>query len=44
MIRLLTATDIAAALSTVDVNSLEKIEVIKGAASVLMAPELWAEW
>ncbi len=33
--RLLTATDIAAALSTVDVNALEKIEVIKGAASVL---------
>lgn len=33
--RLLTATDIAAALSTVDVNSLERIEVIKGAASVL---------
>lgn len=33
--RLLTATDIAAALSTVDVNSVEKIEVIKGAASVL---------
>ncbi|MDO9152876.1 MAG: TonB-dependent receptor [Paludibacter sp.] len=33
--RLLTATDIAAALSTVDVNSLEKIEIIKGAASVL---------
>jgi hemoglobin/transferrin/lactoferrin receptor protein len=33
--RLLTATDIAAALSTVDVNLLERIEVIKGAASVL---------
>ncbi len=33
--RLLTATDIAAALSTVDINSVEKIEVIKGAASVI---------
>jgi len=33
--RLLTATDIAGALSTVDMNTLEKIEVIKGAASVI---------
>ncbi len=33
--RLLTATDIAAALSTVDMNALERIEVIKGAGSVL---------
>ncbi|HRZ97784.1 MAG TPA: TonB-dependent receptor [Paludibacter sp.] len=33
--RLLTATDISAALSTVDMNSVEKIEVIKGAASVI---------
>jgi hemoglobin/transferrin/lactoferrin receptor protein len=33
--RLLTATDIAAALSTVDLNALERIEVIKGAGSVL---------
>lgn len=33
--RMLTATDIAGAMSTVDLNNLEKIEVIKGAASVL---------
>lgn len=33
--RVQTATDIAAALSTVDMNSLERIEVIKGAGSVL---------
>lgn len=33
--RILTATDISAALSTVDMNSVEKIEVIKGAASVI---------
>ena len=33
--RIQSATDIAAALSTVDMNSLEKIEVIKGASSVL---------
>lgn len=33
--RIQTATDHAAALSTVDLNSLEKIEVIKGASSVL---------
>ncbi|WP_163631726.1 TonB-dependent receptor [Paludibacter sp. 221] len=33
--RIQTATDIAAALSTIDLNSLERIEVIKGAASVL---------
>jgi len=33
--RIQTATDIAAALSTVDMNNLEKIEVIKGASSVL---------
>jgi len=33
--RIQTATDIAAALSTVDMGSLEKIEVIKGASSVL---------
>jgi len=33
--RIQTATDIAAALSTVDMSSLEKIEVIKGAGSVL---------
>ena len=33
--RIQTATDIAAALSTVNMSSLEQIEVIKGAASVL---------
>ena len=33
--RVQTATDIAAALSTIDLNSLERIEVIKGAGSVL---------
>lgn len=33
--RIQTATDIAAALSTVDMTSLNKIEVIKGASSVL---------
>ncbi len=33
--RVQTATDIAAALSTVDLNNLERIEVIKGAGSVL---------
>jgi len=33
--RIQTATDIAAALSTVDMSSLERIEVIKGAGSVL---------
>jgi len=33
--RIQTATDIAAALSTIDLNSLERIEVIKGAGSVL---------
>lgn len=33
--RIQTATDVAAALSTVDVNTLERIDVIKGAASVL---------
>ena len=33
--RLQSATDIAGVLSTVDMNSLEKIEVIKGAGSVL---------
>ena len=33
--RIQTASDHAAALSTVDMNSLEKIEVIKGASSVL---------
>ena len=33
--RIQTATDHAAALSAVDMNSLEKIEVIKGASSVL---------
>ena len=33
--RIQTATDIAAALSAIDQNSLERIEVIKGAASVL---------
>ena len=33
--RIQTATDIAGTLSTIDVNSLNKIEVIKGASSVL---------
>jgi len=33
--RIQTSTDISAALSTVDMNSLNKIEVIKGAGSVL---------
>ena len=33
--RIQTATDIAGVLSTVNLNSLEKIEIIKGAASVL---------
>lgn len=33
--RIQSATDIAGVLSTVDMNSLEKIEVVKGAASVL---------
>ena len=33
--RIQSATDIAAALSTVDITSLNKIEVIKGASSVL---------
>jgi outer membrane receptor for ferrienterochelin and colicin len=33
--RIQTATDVAGVLSTVNLNSLEKIEVIKGAASVL---------
>jgi len=33
--RIQTASDHAAALSTIDMNSLEKIEVIKGASSVL---------
>jgi hemoglobin/transferrin/lactoferrin receptor protein len=33
--RIQTAADIAGALSTVDMNSLEKIEVVKGASSVL---------
>ncbi len=33
--RIQTATDISAALSTIDLNSLERIDVIKGAASVL---------
>jgi len=33
--RIQSATDIAGVLSTVDMNGLEKIEVIKGAGSVL---------
>ena len=33
--RIQSATDVAGAISTVDMNSLEKIEVIKGAGSVL---------
>jgi len=33
--RILTATDIAGSLSTVNINQLEKIEIIKGAGSVL---------